>query len=280
MFNSLDRQAHLTRRAAVLTAGASLMLMGKIKLKPPSVFAPKKGEVGRVRRIIDGDSFVLALETGEELSVRLSAVQAPRTAQRAAKAWPYAYESKAGLSALIKGRDVQLFYGKERRDRFGRAIAQVYTIDGQGQPDIWVQGEMIRLGLARVFSWAGDRTDFSALYSLEGKARDKARGIWADPFYAVRKPDPDPLAQFVDSLQIVEGIVTSTADVRGRIYLNFGADYKTDFTIAIAKRHVKRFSDANPVGLVGARVRVRGWIELTNGPMIWLDHPERLEVLS
>ncbi len=280
MFNSLDRQTRLTRRAAVLTAGASLALMGKIKLKPPSILAPKSGEVGRVRRIVDGDSLVLALETGEELSVRLSAIQAPRTAQRAAKAWPYAYESKAGLSALIKGRDVQLFYGKERRDRFGRAIAQIYTIDGQGQADLWVQGEMIRLGLARVFSWAGDVTDFSALYSLEGKARDKARGLWADPFYAVRKPDPDPLAQYVDSLQIVEGIITSTADVRGRIYLNFGADYKTDFTIAIAKKHAKQFAEIDPVTLTGARVRVRGWIELTNGPMIWLDHPERLEVLS
>jgi hypothetical protein len=29
-----------------------------------------------------------------------------------------------------------------------------------------------------------------------------------------------------------------------------------------------------------ARVRVRGWIELTNGPMIWASHPARIEILS
>ena len=88
------------------------------------------------------------------------------------------------------------------------------------------------------------------------------------------------MAQFVDSVQIVEGIVTSTADVRGQIYLNFGADYKTDFTIAIARKYRRKFEAIDPLSLEGARVRVRGWIELYNGPMIWIDHPERLEVLD
>ena len=278
MFNPTDSQARLTRRTALFAGAASIAMLGNIK--SPSAAAPKAGETGRVTRIIDGDSFVLALEDGEELSIRLSAIQAPRTAQRAAKAWPYANEAKAGLSALIKGRTVQLYYGGETRDRFGRAIAQIYTIDGSGQPDLWVQGEMVRLGLARVYSWKGELADMAALYALETEARDRSRGLWANSFYAVRKPDPDPLAQYVDSLQIVEGVVTSTADVRGRVYLNFGADYKTDFTIAIAKKNVKRFAGIDPVSLTGARLRVRGWVEMINGPMIWLDHPGRLEVLS
>ena len=83
--------------------------MGNIKL--PTTDSSEAGEVGRAVRIIDGDSFVMELESGGELSVRLSAIQAPRTAQRAARAWPYAYESRAALSALIKNRQVKLFYG-------------------------------------------------------------------------------------------------------------------------------------------------------------------------
>ncbi len=272
----------LSRRSALSACAASVFLLGNIKA--PSAAAPKAdqkpGETGRVARVIDGDSFVLALEDGSELSVRLSAVQAPRTAQGTAAAWPYAQEAKAGLSALIQGRAVQLFYGRETRDRYSRAVAQVYTLDAGAQRDLWVQGEMLRLGLARVLSWPGELADMEALYALETAARDRMRGIWASEFYAVRRPDPDPLAQYVDSVQLVEGIVTSTADVRGRVYLNFGADYKTDFTIAIAKKNAKRFAAINPVGLTGARVRARGWIEMINGPMIWLDHPGRLEILS
>ena len=262
----------------MMTAAASVLFMGNSQA--PSIAAPKAGESGRVARVIDGDSFILALTDGSELSVRLSAIQAPRTAQRAARAWPYASESRAGLSALIKSRNVHLYYGGETRDRFGRTVAQVYTVDQNDQPDLWVQGEMVRLGLARVYSWKGELADLPSLYALETKARDRNRGIWASSFYAVRKPDPDPLAQYVDSLQIVEGIVTSSADVRGRIYLNFGADYKTDFTIAIAKKNVKRFTSIDPLSLTGARLRVRGWVEMINGPMIWIDHPGRLEVLS
>jgi endonuclease YncB( thermonuclease family) len=262
----------------MMTAAASALFMGNSQSTSNTV--PKAGESGRVARIVDGDSFILALTNGSELSVRLSAIQAPRSAQRAARAWPYASESRAGLSALIKGRNVKLYYGGETRDRFGRAVAQVFTLDGRDQPDLWVQGEMVRLGLARVYSWKGELADLPSLYELETKARDRNRGIWASSFYGVRKPDPDPLAQYVDSLQIVEGIVTSTADVRGRIYLNFGADYKTDFTIAIAKKNVKRFTSIDPLGLTGARLRVRGWVEMINGPMIWVDHPGRLEILS
>jgi len=156
---------------------------------------------------------------------------------------------------------VQLFYGGDKRDRYGRAVAQVYTRGKDVAPDIWVQSEMIRLGLARVLSWKGELADMAALYDLESRARDRGRGMWGSEFYAVRRPDPDPLAQFVDSVQIVEGIVISTADVRGRVYLNFGSDYKTDFTIAIAKKHMKEFAAINPVGLTGARLRVRGWYE-------------------
>jgi len=252
--------------------------MGNIKAF--SIPQLKTGETGRVVRIIDGDSFVMTLDDERELSLRLSAIQAPHIKRRSEKAWPYASESMAALAALIKGRDVQLSYGGETRDRYGRATAQVHTLDGSGESDLWVQGEMIRLGLARVFSWKGDLADIAALYELEMRARERGRGIWRNEFYDVRKPDPDPLAQFVDSVQIVEGIVISTADVRGRIYLNFGSDYKTDFTIAIAKKHARAFAAIDPLNLIGARLRVRGWIEMINGPMIWLDHPGRLEVLS
>ena len=90
------------------------------------------------------------------------------------------------------------------------------------------------------------------------------------------------LAQDVDSFQLVEGIITSAADVRGTVYLNFGADYKTDFTIVVAKKNRRSLERAglDPMTLEGAKVRIRGWIELQNGPMIWLDDPNRLEILD
>jgi len=264
------------RRLAVL-AGAMLLSASNIGLKAPDLVA---GEIGTVRSVVDGDT--LYLDSG--LKVRLSAMQAPKLSlgRDHVKDWPLGYEAKAALTALTRKRDVRLYYGGEKRDRYDRALAQVYLLDKDGSKDLWVQEEMIRLGMARVYTWPDTHQNSQVLYEAERQARDAGRGIWGHDFYQVRSPDPDPLAQDVDSFQLVEGIITSSADIRDRVYLNFGADYKTDFTIAIAKRDRKRFKTANfdPTTLDGARVRVRGWIELMNGPMIWLDHPERLEVLE
>jgi len=240
----------------------------------------KTGETGQVRSVLDGDT--LYLKSG--LKVRLSAIQAPKLPLGRAgfEAWPLAEESKAALQALTDGKSLQLYYGGERRDRYDRALAQTYTLADDGTKDVWLQEEMVRLGMARVYTWPDTFQDSEKLYAAEIKARETKRGIWSNNYYRIRSPEPDILAQDIDSYQIVQGIVTSTADVRGQVYLNFGANYKTDFTIAIAKRDRKRFEKAglDPLSLEGATVRVRGWIELSNGPMVWLDHPQRLEVLN
>ena len=85
----------------------------------------------------------------------------------------------------------------------------------------------------------------------------------------------------LESFRIVNGIVRATAKIRNRIYLNFGEDWRDDFTIRIDRRYWRAFhaQGLDPLELAGRRVRVRGWIHLENGPMIRLTHPEPLEVL-
>ncbi len=271
------RAQNLTRQIAGL---ASAALLSAVSLGAAKSAALKPGESGVVASILDGDT--LYLEDG--LKVRLSAMQAPKLplGRKGFKAWPMGEEAKAALTALTQKRRVQLFYGGETRDRYGRALAQVYTLNAAGERDLWIQEEMIRLGLARVYTWPDTWQNSSALYAAERKARESKRGIWGLPYYAVRTPEPNMLAQDVDSFQLVEGIITSTADVRGTIYLNFGADYKTDFTIVVAKKNRRNLERAgfDVLSLEGAKVRIRGWIELQNGPMIWLDDPNRLEILD
>jgi len=227
------------RQLAGLASAALLSTLSLGASKPSTL---KAGEIGVVASVLDGDT--LYLEDG--LKVRLSAMQAPKLplGRKGFKAWPMGEEAKAALTALTQKRRVQLFYGGETRDRYGRALAQVYTLNAAGERDLWIQEEMVRFGLARVYTW--------------------------------------PDTWHVDSFQLVEGVITSAADVRGTIYLNFGADYKTDFTIVIAKKNRRKIERAglDPMSLEGAKVRIRGWIELQNGPMIWLDDPNRLEVLD
>lgn len=233
----------------------------------------KTGERATVVEVIDGDT--VRLDDGWQ--VRLVGIQAPKLplGRKNFKKWPLADESKTALETLVLNRTVTLAYGGQRIDRHGRRLAHLFLDD-----ETWIQGNMLAAGMARVYSFPDNRTNMPEMLAAEGRARLKGAGIWGNGWYAIRAPDA--LARDIGGFQLVEGRVVGAADVRGTIYLNFGADWRSDFTVKIGKRDRKRF-DAGGVDLLaleGRRVRVRGWLDDYNGPMIEATHPEQIEVLD
>ena len=67
----------------------------------------------------------------------------------------------------------------------------------------------------------------------------------------------------------------------GRAYLNFGCDWRTDFTATISPEDMKGFRHAavDPYRYAGKSVRVRGYIERMHGFEIQVSSPEAIEVL-
>ena len=244
----------------------------------PARAALDLSERARVVEVIDGDT--LLLDDGRP--VRLVGIQSPKLPLGRAgfEAWPLAEEAKAALAALTLGRDVALGYGGRRNDRHGRELAHLYLLEGTGEAGLWVQGALLEAGMARVYSFADNRALVAEMLARERRARANRRGIWADPFYAVRTPER--VEGHAGSFQLVEGNVLKAAKVKGRIYLNFGEDWKSDFTITLAPaaRRVFEAEGIDPLGFGGQRVRVRGWIESFNGPMIEASHPEQIEVIQ
>ena len=230
-----------------------------------------------VERAVDGDTVVLA--SGRH--VRLVGIQAPKLAlgRPGFRAWPLAGEAKAALDSLVAGRPVALDYDGRRVDRHRRLLAHLRVGAPSGRT-VWVQAEMLERGLARAYSFADNRKRAAELLGFEREARAAKRGIWAHPFYRVLGPDETGAS--VGAFRIVEGRVLDASIVGGRGYLNFGPDWRTDFTVSIAPRHVARFRRAglDPAALSGRRVRARGWLRSFNGPMMEATHPEQLEVLD
>jgi len=243
----------------------------------PAVFAATAGLAdggsAEVTSVVDGDTVML--KDGSQ--VRLVGIQAPKLplGRPNFPAWPLAEDAKEALERLVDGKVVEMRYGGARRDRHGRHLAQLYATDST-----WVQGALLSAGFARVYSFPDNRAVVAEMLALEGQARAHRRGIWADPFYRVLTPDE--AGRHLDTFQLVEGKVQNVAVVRGRAYLNFGADWRTDFTIAIEPGDMRAFRDAgvDPRKLEGRRVRVRGWLKSMNGPMIQATHPEQIEILS
>jgi len=236
------------------------------------------GPEARVVEAIDGDTVVL----GDGSQVRLVGLQAPKLplGRPDFEPWPLADEARAALEALVLGERVRLSFGGLRMDRHGRHLAHLHLHDAEDGRDGWVQGAMLRAGWARVYSFADNRALVPEMLAIEAEARAAGRGIWAHPFYRVRRVEETPAA--LDTYQVVEARVLETAAVRGRVYLNFGMDWRSDFTISIDRKGRKRFEadGIDPLALEGRLIRARGWIALRNGPMLSVTHPEQIEVLE
>jgi len=209
--------------------------------------------------------------------VRLVGIQAPKLplGRRNFHKWPLADQARSVLEELTRGRTVSLHYGGRRVDRHGRQLAHLSLGNGR-----WVQRFLLSQGLARVYSFPDNRALVAEMLAAERTARAAGRGIWSDGFYAIR--GPFGLERDLGTFQLVEGRVVAAARVRGTTYLNFGADWRTDFTIVVRRQDRTAFDDAgiDLLALEGQSVRVRGWLDKRNGPMITATHPEQLEVLA
>jgi len=233
---------------------------------------PDDGGQAVVSAVIDGDTVMLA--DGRQL--RLAGIAAPkRPLDRPDDSpWPLADAARSALAGLVLGKTVQLADGGAGSDRYGRVVAQLRTAAGT-----WVEGELLRGGLARVCSTADDRARVGEMLALEGEARAAGRGLWADPYYRVRSADE--AGDAIGSFQLVEGKARRVATIRGVTYVEFGADWRSDFTVAIGAPARRLFAAAGlaPDSLAGRHIRVRGWLRSRYGPLIEATHPEQIELL-
>jgi hypothetical protein len=133
---------------------------------------------------------------------------------------------------------------------------------------------------ARVHSYADNRALVGEMLAIEEEARQARRGLWRDPFYAVRRAEE--AGRFVESFQPVEGTVVDIAQVKGQIFLNFAPDWHSAFTAHLPRDALPLFKEVrlDPLSLKGATVRLRGWVRFDARPMIDVTHPEQIELLN
>lgn len=242
---------------------------------PPCTLEP--GGQQTVARVLDAET--VQLDDGS--SVRLIGALAPRAGDAGAApgTWPVEREAINTLSELVVGRSVKLAYEGRRRDRYGRHLAHLFLNSAGGE--IWVQGQLLSAGVARAYGVPGNFACAAELLAHENLARIARRGIWGTSFY---RPKPARLTALLLSrrsrFEIVEGTVVSASRNGSGLYLNFGTDIKTDFTVRIGKdvlaAHAEWDKSLSDLAGAGRAVTVRGWIERRGGPMIDIRDPSQL----
>ena len=222
-----------------------------------------EGGAIEVARVIDGET--LALNDGRVL--RLVDIDVPPRGAIVAQA-------KTALTATIAGQSLALKFAGNPKDRQGRVLAELYA------GDRWVQGELLRRGLARVAGTADNRAGLPEMLAIERQARRYRRGLWADANEA-------PIAaaeagRRASSFALVTGTVAGAVSNAAGIVLYFGADQHNGFVLSFAPEVVRLCRDAglDPASLTGKTVLTRGYIDGTRRPTIAISFPEQLELLK
>ena len=228
-------------------------------------------ETGTIAEIVDGDA--IRLTSGA--IVRLAAIEVPKPlgTMPAGESWSGA--ASRLLDQLARGKNVAI--APAGSDRYGRLHADMRLADGRS-----LAGELVAAGLARVRPLAGENGCVERLLGQEAAARRAARGIWAGPDFAVRAADDPSLLQRSSLYEIVEGRVLSIGHGSRLVFIDFGWDFRRDFTVLVSPELARRFAESGwPVDrLKGRLVRVRGLIEESGGPAIRLNDPIELELVD
>jgi endonuclease YncB( thermonuclease family) len=239
-----------------LTSAQAASALEACRLQP-------SGSVG-VAAVRDGRT--LALRDGREL--RLAAIETP--------GGNHAADAKAALQALVDGQSLNLKRLGPDTDRYGRLYAFAFLPSSEQS----LQQILLKQGQARVAARVGAKPCADLLLAAERAARATRRGLWADPIFApLPADDPDRIAAKRGQFALVEGKVVSVHVSGATIYVNFGRRWTRGFTAIILRRQQRAFAAAGvvPKDLEGRRIRVRGWIEQRNGPIIEADAPEQIE---
>jgi len=191
--------------------------------------------------------------------------------------WPKARSPLGDLEGQRVQFDQSKFSSPElNSNRYGDLRGQL-SLRGKG----WLQRYWIKQGAALWLGVGPYPTDLrQELLKAEESARRNKKGIWRRQ----RVLDAEDLKVLSNQkgFQIVSGRIQSVRRVRGDTYLNFGEDWRRDFTAVISSKYKSKFkgSDWKPETLENKVVRVRGRLRSYNGPYMELYFPEQVEFLN
>ena len=161
-------------------------------------------------------------------------------------------------------------------DRYGCALARLETVSGMP-----LQRALIEQGLARVSlpspSISSHGTDdVDAWLGLEEQARHAGLGHWGNRRFEVHRAEN--AAPQIGRNSLIQGRVLRVSENDRYAYLNFGRNWRTDFTVRLNRRLIKA-ERIDPDHFTGKVLRVRGFVQESRGPLIDVTNLQQIEVI-
>lgn len=248
--------------AALLPAPA--LAAERMVALPPCAAGP--AVAGGIVAAIDGDTVKLA----DGRTARLAGIEVAKgDAALGAGALDAlrAYLAQGGVAALPVGPP----------DRYGR-LRVVATLPDGGLAQI----ALVAQGLARMRASTAELACLPGLAAAERAARAAGRNLWSRPEFKMRRADDPSLLNENGLYAVVEGRVISVGRRSRTVFIDFGRNWRQDFTVMMNTSVADGMAKAGMAveSLVTRRIRVRGTIEASGGPAIRVDDAAAIELLD
>lgn len=226
----------------------------------------------QVKSIIDGQTLLV----DNDRILYLPAIYIPwETPQSQGE---YGVRAKQFLEDNLKEKFIRIYQVRNNdralQNALGHEAAYIVRDDGW-----FAQGELVEQGLAFAYPSQSHYAVADMIYNAEAKARDAKIGFWADDEWGIHTPET--IEGIENKFAIVEGQVQAVASRNNVIYINFGENWRDDFTVAVDSGLRRDFSKVgiNVMDLAGKIIRARGWVRDYNGVFMDIFHSSQIEVM-
>ncbi|NOX28163.1 MAG: nuclease [Gammaproteobacteria bacterium] len=222
----------------------------------------------KVRYVHDGDTLILS--NGEK--VRLIGINTPELARKGRPNQPLAIQARDRLRQLVASSNNQLSLklDAEKRDRYGRLLAHLYSPDGNS-----LSAQLLEDGLATLLAVPPNLDGLGCYSRIEKQARHARKPIWQlDRFQIIRSRN---LHRNSRGYHRISGKVVRIGEGRRNLWLNLPGNV----AFRIEKKELPLFKTLKPRELVGKTILASGFLYQHKGALrMRLRTPYALEVLD
>ena len=244
---------------------AASVAVGADVCNPPAI-----DDWANVTYVHDGDT--LWLDDG--VKVRVIGLNAPERARRNKPGEPLAERAREALHRWAAGNRVGLLYDVEKRDRYGRALAHVYS-----ESRVNLAAQIIAEGLAHAVTFPPNVKLRRCYRTAEQTARTANAGVWSHSYF-----DPVAAAQVNrGGFMRVKGCVKHTRNRRVATYLQLAPRFRLKMLRADLDGILKPLVRHSPPNFSGACIIARGWVhnnKSSNLKTLTIRHPDNIETIS
>lgn len=233
-------------------------------LAQPNCSIDRADSTATVSYVYDGDT--VKLSDGRKL--RFIGINTPEIDHDGGLSEPFASKARRRVEQLTAGGRIQLRYGNERHDRYGRLLGHPYLADGRSLNVL-----LLEEGLATTLVVPPNAWNHECYQEVERQARENGVGIWSHPSYQV--VSPAELGVGGQGYRLVGAVLERVEESRNSIWL----ELEGPMALRVPRKDLANFAAMDFQTKVGRRVVARGWPHFHKGKWrMTVRHPAALEI--